>query len=1036
MAEVEENAIIELNDKCKKKKSDKLGVEVLKRNAEGGTPPKKRAVRSHSTAPHFPSSSVAPKPKREKPHHSDDDEEEGDDNNIGEDGGAEEETSTMGTSSSSVTLSIDEDDDEDNEDEKEGRCYTFDAASSSCELSFADEEDGDADEEEHTVDDDEEDDDESESYDTTTEGTETAYDVEDNDDEGDEGDLPQTERVAKASSFESINAVTGVVGRPRGLTKLKLPLRDSSDGSDPISSPRSFSNSPRGYYSPRPMMAPMTPHKAALGTATRERVCDVEYVVEDGQRMVAAGTLQGLVDRLISIDEGVVDFDLHYFTSVFLITHPMYVPTTELLRRIFDVYEEPATPFPGGADDPRVLQQRVKTRVLEVLKKWVEEFFNDFKAGCEAREVLDTWITQQAKELTGGEDGEEALDQQNQLLKKIQALLSSNDLIQKHMVPIAPAPPPAAMAHYNDPDKMSIPLPPPPPVDDLSRFCVLDFPPAKIAQQLTYIDFQMFSAVRFNEFYHCAWSKKNCEQNAPNLVRLIERFNKVSQWIQTSIVRVRDLKKRTAVLARFIHIAQEFEWLHNFQGMMMVNAALNNSAISRLKHTWAALGDEDRERFDSIQNFFSPYHNYASYRQKLRTSVPPIVPFMALFLTDLTFIDENEDKVARKKAEAEGGANEHDAKEAHDERSLKAEEDANANANASGDSDATKDFEATPEEIKDLVNFQKMELVGKVLLNVRKFQKATYKNLIPSGPFQKLFGEIAEVAMPSPEEAAREKKKEDLYSDSCFMWSLDHIYKYSLIIEPRDGKPPKAKTAKSKKSHRTSATAPASLESSPVKPKKESRKGSSAASKKYATMGRSSKRAPDATLTIQQNPLLMQLQSRNLQKRTSRSGSIDAPSATNPPPATPGQPPVTINPLIAAAAAAAKKEKERSYSMPPIILEKSASLSALRKYREEKEEELERSRDESNGNGTSTSNSGSDSSSKSNSFDNTTIEGDAREALSPSSLSTSMMAVSERRKSDNAKKERKEKKEKKKEKGSKLHKKEKKSSTLLATTDY
>ncbi len=174
------------------------------------------------------------------------------------------------------------------------------------------------------------------------------------------------------------------------------------------------------------------------------------------------------------------------------------------------------------------------------------------------------------------------------------------------------------------PDKMSIPLPPPPPVDDLSRFCVLDFPPSKIAQQLTYIDFQMFSAVRFDEFYHCAWSKKNCEQNAPNLVRLIERFNKVSQWIQTSIVRVRDLKKRTAVLARFIHIAQvrvssrcvrsgvcgyacvrlrvcgracvvfssrrvlqEFEWLHNFQGMMMVNAALNNSAISRLKHTWA-----------------------------------------------------------------------------------------------------------------------------------------------------------------------------------------------------------------------------------------------------------------------------------------------------------------------------------------------------------------------------------------------------------------------------------------------------------------
>ncbi len=49
-------------------------------------------------------------------------------------------------------------------------------------------------------------------------------------------------------------------------------------------------------------------------------MCDVEYVVEDGQRMVAAGTLQGLVDKLISIDEGVigacaVDFGLNHPTQ-------------------------------------------------------------------------------------------------------------------------------------------------------------------------------------------------------------------------------------------------------------------------------------------------------------------------------------------------------------------------------------------------------------------------------------------------------------------------------------------------------------------------------------------------------------------------------------------------------------------------------------------------------------------------------------------------------------------------------------------------
>jgi hypothetical protein len=56
------------------------------------------------------------------------------------------------------------------------------------------------------------------------------------------------------------------------------------------------------------------------------------------------------------------------------------------------------------------------------------------------------------------------------------------------------------------------------------------------------------------------------------------------------------------------------------------------------------------------------------------------------------------------------------------------------------------------------------------------------------------------VPIPTPEELAREKKKDDLYADKCFMWSLDAIYKYSLVIEPRDGKPPKTKSTKPKKS--------------------------------------------------------------------------------------------------------------------------------------------------------------------------------------------------------------------------------------------
>jgi len=68
-----------------------------------------------------------------------------------------------------------------------------------------------------------------------------------------------------------------------------------------------------------------------------------------------------------------------------------------------------------------------------------------------------------------------------------------------------------------------------------------------------------------------------------------------------------------------------------------------------------------------------------------------------------------------------------------------------------------------------------------------------------------------------------------------------------------------------------------------------------------------------------------------MKTRTSRSGSIDNTPAAGPsPPATPAthsasQIVVKVNP----------EKKERSYSMPPIVLEKSASLSSLRKVQED-----------------------------------------------------------------------------------------------------
>ena len=54
-----------------------------------------------------------------------------------------------------------------------------------------------------------------------------------------------------------------------------------------------------------------------------------------------------------------------------------------------------------------------------------------------------------------------------------------------------------------------------------------------------------------------AWSKASLKAQAPNILNLIDRFNQVSQWVGTEILREQRLKERAKVLRCFIDIAWE-----------------------------------------------------------------------------------------------------------------------------------------------------------------------------------------------------------------------------------------------------------------------------------------------------------------------------------------------------------------------------------------------------------------------------------------------------------------------------------------------
>ena len=107
-----------------------------------------------------------------------------------------------------------------------------------------------------------------------------------------------------------------------------------------------------------------------------------------------------------------------------------------------------------------------------------------------------------------------------------------------------------------------------------------------------------------------------------------------------SILEEEDLKKRTIHLKFWIKCAGKLKEFKNYNGLMSILSALNSSTIHRLKKTWSNLQNKHLQTFDDLEQITDHKKNFNEYRKEMKTAVPPFLPFLGLFLTDLTFSKE------------------------------------------------------------------------------------------------------------------------------------------------------------------------------------------------------------------------------------------------------------------------------------------------------------------------------------------------------------------------------------------------------------
>jgi len=173
---------------------------------------------------------------------------------------------------------------------------------------------------------------------------------------------------------------------------------------------------------------------------------------------------------------------------------------------------------------------------------------------------------------------------------------------------------------------------------------IIGQPVNQIAQQLTLIDWQNFLDIRPSEFLQASWSKDRLKYRSPNVIKMIDRFHRVQQYVVSIIVSEESLAVRAAKMKKFIEVGLKLFSLKSYSAMSAIFAGLVHPAVKRLKHTSKMLNADLLAEFQQTSKQASSVNNYAALRQLLKHAKPPTLPPIGMFLIDLIMIeDRNED---------------------------------------------------------------------------------------------------------------------------------------------------------------------------------------------------------------------------------------------------------------------------------------------------------------------------------------------------------------------------------------------------------
>ena len=172
-------------------------------------------------------------------------------------------------------------------------------------------------------------------------------------------------------------------------------------------------------------------------------------------------------------------------------------------------------------------------------------------------------------------------------------------------------------------------------------FYIFDYTEEEIAISLTHVSYNLLCNINIEELLNTNFSKKDKHIRAPNVMKVIEHFDKLVLFIIEDICSYDEPKRRAEAITKWIKVAEQCKNLYNFNDLLVINTCFSNYLMRRMVLTWKKVPKSTFKKMNELKKFCSNNQCYLNFRREMVNRRGRFyVPYLGILLKEIVNIEE------------------------------------------------------------------------------------------------------------------------------------------------------------------------------------------------------------------------------------------------------------------------------------------------------------------------------------------------------------------------------------------------------------